>query len=111
MKLVQLPPTSSQLEASSPFLNFLFELLHRLFLPYPPIILLSHPLLDLSLIMGDARESSSYSVNPRIRYNTVGGVNGPLVILENVRRNARIPSASFLSAYQNRSNTRDTTRW
>lgn len=24
-------------------------------------------------------------VSPRIRYNTIGGVNGPLVILENVR--------------------------
>lgn len=24
------------------------------------------------------------SVTPRIRYNTIGGVNGPLVILENV---------------------------
>lgn len=33
----------------------------------------------------DPRESSSYSVIPRIRYNTVGGINGPLVILENVR--------------------------
>ena len=32
-------------------------------------------------IMGDPRE---YSVQPRIRYNTVGGVNGPLVILDNV---------------------------
>lgn len=36
--------------------------------------------------MTDPRESSSYSVIPRIRYNTVGGVNGPLVILDNVRR-------------------------
>lgn len=35
--------------------------------------------------MSDPRESSSYSVTPRIRYNTIGGVNGPLVILENVR--------------------------
>lgn len=35
--------------------------------------------------MGDPRESSSYSLVPRIRYNTVGGVNGPLVILDNVR--------------------------
>ncbi|KAI5462190.1 P-loop containing nucleoside triphosphate hydrolase protein [Mariannaea sp. PMI_226] len=35
--------------------------------------------------MADPRESSSYSVIPRIRYNTVGGVNGPLVILENVK--------------------------
>ncbi|KAF5719089.1 v-type proton ATPase subunit B [Fusarium mundagurra] len=35
--------------------------------------------------MADLRESSSYSVIPRIRYNTVGGVNGPLVILDNVK--------------------------
>lgn len=35
--------------------------------------------------MTDPRDSSSYSIVPRIRYNTVGGVNGPLVILENVR--------------------------
>ncbi|KAI0484094.1 P-loop containing nucleoside triphosphate hydrolase protein [Xylariaceae sp. FL0804] len=33
----------------------------------------------------DPRESSSYSIVPRIRYNTVGGVNGPLVILDNVK--------------------------
>ena len=32
----------------------------------------------------DPRESSSYNVTPRIRYNTIGGVNGPLVILESV---------------------------
>jgi V-type H+-transporting ATPase subunit B len=25
------------------------------------------------------------SIRPRIRYNTIGGVNGPLVILDNVR--------------------------
>lgn len=24
-------------------------------------------------------------VSPRLRYNTIGGVNGPLVILDNVR--------------------------
>ncbi|POS74506.1 vacuolar membrane ATPase-2 [Diaporthe helianthi] len=35
--------------------------------------------------MGDPRESSSYSVVPHLRYNTVGGVNGPLVILEDVK--------------------------
>lgn len=34
--------------------------------------------------MGDPRESSSYSIIPKISYNTIGGVNGPLVILENV---------------------------
>jgi len=35
--------------------------------------------------MGDPRDPSSYRVTPRIRYNTVGGVNGPLVILDNVK--------------------------
>ena len=25
------------------------------------------------------------AIHPRIRYNTVGGINGPLVILDNVR--------------------------
>jgi hypothetical protein len=24
-------------------------------------------------------------VQPRIRYNTIGGINGPLVVLDNVR--------------------------
>lgn len=33
--------------------------------------------------MSDPREPA-YKVTPRIRYNTVGGVNGPLVILDNV---------------------------
>lgn len=27
------------------------------------------------------------TIHPRIRYNTIGGVNGPLVILENVNAN------------------------
>lgn len=40
--------------------------------------------------MEDLRESSSYRVKPRIRYNTIGGVNGPLVILESVGRNLNI---------------------
>ncbi|KAK8150523.1 Vacuolar ATP synthase subunit B [Beauveria asiatica] len=35
--------------------------------------------------MSDPRESSSYSIIPRIRYNTIGGINGPLVILDNVK--------------------------
>lgn len=35
--------------------------------------------------MADSRDPSSYSIVPRISYNTVGGVNGPLVILENVK--------------------------
>lgn len=33
--------------------------------------------------MADAREPS-YSVRPRVQYNTVNGVSGPLVIVENV---------------------------
>lgn len=40
---------------------------------------------SITIIMGDPRDSSSYSIVPRISYNTVSGVNGPLVILENVR--------------------------
>lgn len=52
--------------------------------PYPP----AATSLRARSIMGDPRDSSSYSVVPRIRYNTIGGVNGPLVILENVRGNA-----------------------
>ena len=30
------------------------------------------------------------TIHPRIRYNTVGGVNGPLVILDNVGRSAEL---------------------
>ncbi|RPB25995.1 B subunit of putative V-type ATPase [Terfezia boudieri ATCC MYA-4762] len=32
-----------------------------------------------------AAATRNYSINPRIRYNTVQGVNGPLVILDNVK--------------------------
>ncbi|CAP70691.1 uncharacterized protein PODANS_3_7550 [Podospora anserina S mat+] len=35
--------------------------------------------------MSDPRDPASYRVTPRLRYNTVGGVNGPLVILDNVK--------------------------
>lgn len=41
--------------------------------------------------MGDPRESSSYSVVPHLKYNTVGGVNGPLVILEDVNTSFQTP--------------------
>ena len=34
---------------------------------------------------GSTVDPRMMKVNPRIRYNTIGGVNGPLVILENVR--------------------------
>ncbi|KFZ13310.1 hypothetical protein V502_06689 [Pseudogymnoascus sp. VKM F-4520 (FW-2644)] len=42
-------------------------------------------LATLAAMTTDPRESSSYNVTPRIRYNTIGGVNGPLVILESVK--------------------------
>ena len=32
-----------------------------------------------------AAVTRNYNVNPRIRYNTVAGVNGPLVILDNIK--------------------------
>ncbi|KFY50864.1 hypothetical protein V495_00059 [Pseudogymnoascus sp. VKM F-4514 (FW-929)] len=48
--------------------------------PHPP---LSPP--NFAAMTTDPRESSSYNVTPRIRYNTIGGVNGPLVILESVK--------------------------
>jgi V-type H+-transporting ATPase subunit B len=35
---------------------------------------------------GDDVDPRMMSVTPRIRYNTIGGVNGPLVILDNVGR-------------------------
>ncbi|KAH9896235.1 P-loop containing nucleoside triphosphate hydrolase protein [Xylariomycetidae sp. FL2044] len=34
----------------------------------------------------DPRESSSYSIVPHLRYNTISGVNGPLVILSGVSK-------------------------
>lgn len=34
---------------------------------------------------GDEVDPRMMSVKPRLRYNTIGGVNGPLVILENVK--------------------------
>jgi len=34
---------------------------------------------------GEEVDPRMMSVKPRLRYNTIGGVNGPLVILENVK--------------------------
>lgn len=51
---------------------------------YKHLFSIQAPCLD-SAIMGDPRDPSSYSVVPHLKYNTVGGVNGPLVILESVR--------------------------
>lgn len=33
---------------------------------------------------GDGLDPRMMKVQPRLRYNTVGGINGPLVILDNV---------------------------
>ena len=32
-----------------------------------------------------AADPRMMSIQPRIRYNTIGGINGPLVILDNVK--------------------------
>lgn len=34
----------------------------------------------------DVEDPRMTTIHPRIRYNTIGGVNGPLVILENVKK-------------------------
>lgn len=36
------------------------------------------------------------TIHPRIRYNTIGGVNGPLVILDNVGSSVKSPSRSLI---------------
>lgn len=49
------------------------------------------------------------SIAPRIRYNTIGGVNGPLVILENVRYCNELPE--YMETERGyRSNSRDSMR-
>lgn len=62
--------------------------------------------------MGDPRESSSYTVTPHLKYNTVGGVNGPLVILDNVRGpNSLAAATNECKTYDRaRSNFPDITR-
>lgn len=61
----------------------------------------------------DAVDPRMMSVQPRLRYNTVGGINGPLVILDNVRTMImRIPETCYMfkDANETRSNSQDTTR-
>jgi V-type H+-transporting ATPase subunit B len=41
--------------------------------------------------MPDVVDPRMMKVSPRIRYNTIGGVNGPLVILEGVRSSGSYP--------------------
>ena len=44
-------------------------------------ILLTYPLVELN----KTAVTQGFNIQPRLEYNTVGGVNGPLVILENVK--------------------------
>lgn len=67
-----------------------------------------------------AHEVTDYrmtSIHPRIRYNTIGGVNGPLVILDNVRKaeGRPMPRSSQIAIGQisqiQRDRLVDITRW
>lgn len=61
--------------------------------------------------MPDVVDPRMVSVTPRIRYNTIGGVNGPLVILDNVRSFASQKALEEeLTRLVDRSNSRDTMR-
>ena len=44
----------------------------------------SHKALNTAT-MPEVVDPRMMSVQPRIRYNTIGGINGPLVVLDNVR--------------------------
>lgn len=44
--------------------------------------------------MADFVDPRMTSVKPRIRYNTIGGINGPLVVLDNVRQPALLRRCS-----------------
>jgi hypothetical protein len=63
--------------------------------------------ISLALVMASqASDPRVMSVRPRIRYNTIGGVNGPLVILENVIGSARsFHAPEMLMKYENRLNS------
>ena len=37
-----------------------------------------------TIMANEVKDTRMTAIHPRIRYNTIGGVNGPLVILENV---------------------------
>jgi hypothetical protein len=51
------------------------------------------------------------SIKPRLKYNTIGGVNGPLVILDNVIESATAAAEGHTLMWDvSRSNSPDTTR-
>jgi hypothetical protein len=59
---------------------------HCCHLPDTPLAILTcAQSLSAPAIMPDVVDPRMMSVQPRLRYNTIGGVNGPLVILESVR--------------------------
>jgi hypothetical protein len=55
---------------------------HNLLNPEPEAFSQRKRLINMA---SDKPDPRMISIKPRIRYNTIGGVNGPLVILENVR--------------------------
>lgn len=61
--------------------------------------------------MPDVIDPRMMSVTPRIRYNTIGGINGPLVILDNVRSFELYEEKRWkLMVMLDRSNSRGSTR-
>lgn len=64
-----------------------------------PPLLNSHPTLCYRAVpvehldlpaMADVVDPRMTSIKPRIRYNTIGGINGPLVVLDNVRSSGQL---------------------
>jgi V-type H+-transporting ATPase subunit B len=61
--------------------------------------------------MPDVIDPRMMSVQPRIRYNTIGGINGPLVVLDNVRSLvSHEPKSRKLIVAVDRSSSPGTTR-
>ena len=81
---------------------------HLLFLLIPPID--SDPALYTSAMSGGSSDPRMTTIHPRIRYNTIGGVNGPLVILENVRSSLIYTRRSGAHQVILRSNSQNLTR-
>jgi hypothetical protein len=62
---------------------------HRLIFPLPCGLWFSLNILIVlrpAVIMLQEIDHRMVSIKPRLKYNTIGGVNGPLVILDNVSR-------------------------
>jgi hypothetical protein len=83
-------------------------------LPHSPILHTHHrssPHQPRDMAAQDVRLAS---IKPRLKYNTIGGVNGPLVILDNVRWSCAMAPAKCtvlsLILYYLRSNSPGTTR-